>query len=90
MIRSCGEEDLEHGSSAGLTLGVTGDHRQVDEPDAAGLGRPRGGRGTPSLLVSAFVDQQDLQVFRTVVFIGGLTEEEQLVVVLPLGHVGLV
>lgn len=81
----------------GVALSGAGGGRGGAEFDAAGLvgaggeTAQGGGRGLVSVLpILVFLRCQNLQIFRAVVFVAGLAEKKQLLVVFPFGHVGFV
>lgn len=79
----------------GVTLsGAGGGGAEFDVAGLVGAGGETaqgGGRGLVSVLpILVFLRCQDLQIFRAVVFVAGLAEKKQLLVVFPFGHVGFV
>lgn len=91
MIWRRRQEDLVR--SAGVGCDIAGGSGGVVE--LVGLGGPGAAQGAGGCLVATlqvlvFPRRQYLQVVRALVFIAGLAEEEQLLVVFPFGHVEFV
>lgn len=85
---------MVRGAGFGIVAGGSG---AVVEPDVVDLGGAGGeaAQGGGGCLVSMFqilvlLWRENLQVVLAVVLFAGLAEEEQLLVVFPLGHVGFV